>query len=942
MRKENLNFVADERDRVRAINHNQAPFRSNADTPRELAEAYLREAAEIYEIDTTLMGALDARLSGDLNLDERASFRLEQEKQTAGNTVVSYTQTYFSLPVRQAGIDVVMQNEPMRVLNSSASFYHDIEVERPNEDSLDRFRELKPEDLAGLLRLEKDREAVRRIKINQTRFVIYRYEADKRQLVDERENDKGVAPLPVIPLPKVPDNIRDGNFYIVLETYFTMPLQGWGALNWLALIEVETGAVLLLRALIAHAQGYIFLNDPVAESGNTANSPASNNATLNTFRDDVALQGLDAPNGSGVQSLAGDLITISSSAATPPTTTTPFEFFYNSRTDNFSAVNAYYNCDRFFRLITDLGIDLPTYMDGTSFPIPVNHRWGSTVNANCPGDGTGDGIGAVNFELADSTDTANPLGSACDWTVVLHEIGGHGILYDHIERPNLGFSHSQGDSFAAILNDSESALTGANRFETFPFCRFWDEDFVVRRHDRSVASGWGWGGVHDNNFTSIYAGYKSEQVLSTTLFRLYRSMGGDAADINQKRFAARFACYLILKAVGLLTPTSPAAIDKASQTDYAPVTDYENRLESADLDDFSPVNPPGAHTGGAYMKVIRWAFEKQGLFRAPGASVTTEGSPPPVDVYINDGRNGEYQFLANHWSCEDIWNRIEDTGDGGGVHQEPIYDETNFAFVRIKNRGSQAATNVVVSGYHCDPGVGLVYPDDWVPMTDATLPAPDIAANDNVGVVVGPFRWIPSQLEHECMFFSVAADNDPSNIDGRITGSIPEWRLVPHDNNIAQRNVAPVMGGGGQPGLKASFERRSFSVKNTFRNTAEIRLVPSLPKFLTKLGWRLDFSNAQGGKFRLEGGKRKEILLNMHAGQDFSRQTVLENVRDSLITVTAYADGIIIGGMSYRLDPNLTRPGVQLDDTEPERHDGLLKRFWLWLKRLFRKIFKRG
>jgi len=948
MKQDNLNLVRDEKERVRAINHNQAPVTLAAATPKELAQAYLREVADVYDINTDQMGTLDLKLRGDLDLDETASFRLELEKQAADNTVVSYTQTYFSLPVRQAGIDVVMQNNPLRVLSSSASFYHDIQVERPNQERLSRFRDLSEEELAKLLRSDNEPGTLREIKINQTRFVVYKYDAKNRQFIDTSEK-RVLAPLPTLPLPKVPDSIADGRFYVTLETYFTMPLEGWGSLNWLALIEVETGAILLLRALIAHAQGYVYTTDPITKSGRTANSSSSNNATLNPFRDDVTLQGLNPPSGAGVQSLTGGLITVSSASATTPTTTSPFNFYYNVRTNDFSAVNAYYNCDRFFRLISDLGITLSTYLDGTSFPLTVDHRYGSTVNANCPGDATGDGIGRVNFELADSSDTTNPVGSACDWRTVLHEIGGHGILYDHIQNGQwwLGFSHSQGDSFAAILNDPEfntaaAVMGGADRFITFPFTGFWDESGNIRRHDKSVAAGWGWGGSMDNNLGNPYHGYQSEQILSTTLFRLYRSMGGDAADVNQKRFAARFASFILLTTVGSLTSTSAAAINKTSQTDYVPVTDYETRMETADLANFTPINPPETNTGGAYLKVIRWAFEKQGLFRAAGASVTAVGSPPPVDVYINDGRNGEYQYVANHWSCQDIWNRTGTTGgDGGGIHQEPIVGETNRAFVRIKNRGSQIATTVVVKGYHCNPGVGLTYPVDWTPMTDASLPAPNIAANDNVGIVVGPFRWIPSQLEHECMFFSVSADNDLSNIEVRITGSIPEWRLVPHDNNIAQRNVAPVAGGGGAPGLKASFQRRPFSLKNTFSNEAEIKLVPTVPKFLTKLGWKLEFVNSEGGNFRLMPGKRTEILLSMQAGEDFSRELVKNNAEDSLITVTAYADGIIIGGMSYHVDPNIKMPGERPKDECPDGRHGILKRIWLCLKRFFHKLFKR-
>ena len=44
--------------------------------------------------------------------------------------------------------------------------------------------------------------------------------------------------------------------------------------------------------------------------------------------------------------------------------------------------------------------------------------------------------------------------------------------------------------------------------------------------------------------------------------------------------------------------------------------------------------------GGYYWKVVRWAYEKQGLFQPPGAPVpvTTVGVLPPIDVYIDDGK----------------------------------------------------------------------------------------------------------------------------------------------------------------------------------------------------------------------------------------------------------------------------------------------------------------
>jgi len=64
---------------------------------------------------------------------------------------------------------------------------------------------------------------------------------------------------------------------------------------------------------------------------------------------------------------------------------------------------------------------------------------------------------------------------------------------------------------------------------------------------------------------------------------------------------------------------------------------------------------------------------------------------------------------------------------------------------------------------------------------------------------------------------------------------------------------------------------------------------------------------------------------------------VLANSRDSMIVVTAYADGIIIGGMSYQVDPNISKRHAK--DGRTDHHQGILEKIWLWLKRFFRKLF---
>ncbi len=47
-----------------------------------------------------------------------------------------------------------------------------------------------------------------------------------------------------------------------------------------------------------------------------------------------------------------------------------------------------------------------------------------------------------------------------------------------------------------------------------------------------------------------------------------------------------------------------------------------------------------------------------------------------------------------------------------------------------------------------------------------------------------------------------SVSGDPSNVDLFGPGeTIADWRLVPNDNNIGQRNVQLVPGGGGMEGL---------------------------------------------------------------------------------------------------------------------------------------------
>ena len=901
----------DDKNVVRDLLHSDVPFESVAPTPQLAAAEYLNKFGSLLGLHATESANMAMSHSVDPT-DDGDELRFASEKSQFDTTTVMYQQTRFGLPVWHGGVAIHMKGKPYRVTSSQSTRHADLDAERPTPATLEKLQQLDKATLAKQLGLTdksaKDDFDAKTLSIDNTKLIIYRWAAAKRVMVEApHEHGDGLVQDhhdQALPLPEVPSSLIEGKHYVSLEVHFALARRGQAPLNWVAIVAAQTHAVLYLRAFVDDANGQVFLIDPITTNGGPAASATS--ASLNPVRTSVPLPGLTA---SSPQGLVGNLVRLADvelPGAASPTVISGSDFNFDARTNAFAAVNAYYHCDRFFRLMQDLGFTMSGFFGaGTAFPSVVDHRGlgGNVINAHCLGTSGGLGILQTTFALADTGDVVNPIGIACDYRVVLHELGGHGVLYPHVHGPNFGFSHSAGDSVAAITCDPESQAP--DRFVTFPWVN------IGRRHDRTPASGFGWGGnIALHHFSAVDGGgYNNEQILSTTLFRIYRSMGGDAAELAKRQFASRFAVYLILRAISSLTPS----------TNPSNAAGYATALISADLGDWTSAGL----SGGAYGKVIRWSFEKQGLYQPAGTGTPNNnaGAPPAVDVFIEDGRHGEYTYQPVHWNCQAIWNRRH--ADGLLAHEEPLVGVTNFAYVKIKNRGTQAATGVVVKAYHANPAAGLVYPNDWHPMTTAQLAAANVAPNSTAEIIVGPFKWTPTQLGHECMFMVASALGDPSNISNLTAGdSMPEWRLVPNDNNIGQRNVFPVAGGGGIKGLLTMLDGQPIVIKNPLLAPARMIVNVKLPKFLVKLQWTAALDNPGAGAFSLKSGETKNVVLRFRPGKEFTPQDVAKAGADTVIEVVAAADGIVVGGMGYTLDPKLvgrSAPGFVAANTVAKR-----------------------
>jgi len=516
------------------------------------------------------------------------------------------------------------------------------------------------------------------------------------------------------------------------------------------------------------------------------------------------------------------------------------------RTNDFAAVSAYYNTLQFFERMKAYGIAPSDMFHAATLPIRVYYRSGAergtgqdgqTVNAEVRSNTVLDPPGIdVHLMLAnlsrrsrESGDGAVPLGIAADARWMWHEFG-HVLLLAATGEKEFMFAHSSGDALAAIVADPHSRFSerevDEGRGVTFPWV------FLTRRHDRCVLNGWAWGGTLDP-LRRLSAGtdigdiksYQAEQILSTSLFRLYRCLGGDtilpdgskdpdldlrpdsdlrpAPDRDAREAAAHYAVYLIMQAIRFLVLPAPIVehfVDALIDADVGTSANFEVRLES------EVCSPP--RMGGCAHKLVRWAFEAQGLYQH-GTSIDTivnaPGSPEAVDIYIADNRpsgerteagmvtyatSGGYVPVSLDWAGNGTdlpaWHARGDAIEitGAGLH------------VKVNNRGRETAVDVQVRVWFTpvpDDLDSVMWNDSsvtvWTELDATSVPPQDVPPG--VDVIFGPFETLPAPDDY--LFFAEATcANDKANTDTTtfLPCSTQPTRivdLVAGDNNLGLR-----------------------------------------------------------------------------------------------------------------------------------------------------------
>jgi hypothetical protein len=215
--------------------------------------------------------------------------------------------------------------------------------------------------------------------------------------------------------------------------------------------------------------------------------------------------------------------------------------------------------------------------------------------------------------------------------------------------------------------------------------------------------------------------------------------------------------------------------------------------------------------GGCVHKVIRWAFEAQGMFTPPGKITNAPGAPPPVDIYIQDLRPtsdtsapsgaieygpGGYNPVSLDWDPD---QKQSDTPPQWQASQNAIViSSTGEISVVVKNRGTEQAKNVEVKVWcrkwpiSTPPGV----PPDWDTSTNwepRLPPGGSIVLNIDPSdeETFGPFPAVPSSFAGTRYLVLAAATcaDDRANLDSATSFACslqptPLLDLVANDNNL--------------------------------------------------------------------------------------------------------------------------------------------------------------
>ena len=206
----------------------------------------------------------------------------------------------------------------------------------------------------------------------------------------------------------------------------------------------------------------------------------------------------------------------------------------------------------------------------------------------------------------------------------------------------------------------------------------------------------------------------------------------------------------------------------------------------------------------------------------PPACVTVK--PQLHDIYCKDHPTDDGSVPSNRngeawWASPDIWVRHQQ--DGVEQHQNPQGGQTNYVYVKVRNRGNVTMTGINVDIYWAVGAASIPWPSGWTYIGTTTIAS---LAPGEVRKVSIP--WLPATSGHYCFLARIHSAQDPVRHEG----------LVPFDNNLCQKNVQVIEPDGG-------WMDNPVVIRNPQSGSVHTNITISSASFPTQGAATLDFTD---------------------------------------------------------------------------------------------------
>ena len=237
------------------------------------------------------------------------------------------------------------------------------------------------------------------------------------------------------------------------------------------------------------------------------------------------------------------------------------------------------------------------------------------------------------------------------------------------------------------------------------------------------------------------------------------------------------------------------------------------------------------------------AISRTGILASDGL-VPVGGGPPAPDLWMKDNADdtGAEPDASPHpmWISDDIWVRNAADGLVNQDHQNPLGEQQNYAYVRVRNRGCSgaAAQTGTLKLYWAKASNALSWPAPW----DGSVTVPalmgGLIGSQSVTVVGGAsqiveFPWTPpdpsdyasfgADQAHFCLLARIETSSSaPFGMTTAETANL--YANVQNNNNIVWKNISIVDTDG------AGARVASVVLGNSRRERKRMRLLFKAPK----------------------------------------------------------------------------------------------------------------